>query len=460
MGFLQWFVDLGATVLLPILIFIFALALGTKPGKALRAGIIVGIGFVGINLVIGLLVDSLGPAAQAMVDNFGFNLSTIDVGWPAAAAIAYGTSLGSLAIPLGVGVNILLLTFGLTKTLNVDIWNFWHVALTGSLVYALTNDFWLGILTIIVHLLLLYLMADVLAKYIERFYGFQNITFPHGTSAPSAFLAIPMNWVFDRIPGFNKLEADPETIQKRLGILGDSTIIGVLIGILIGILAGYDIPGILQLAIQTGAVMVLLPRMVALLMEGLTPVSEAAGAFVKKRFPGRDLYIGMDSALAIGHPAVLSSALLLIPITIFLAVLLPGNSVLPFADLASIPFLICLMVPIFRGNIIRTVIGGAVYIGIGLYIATWIAPLFTEAAIASNFDMGENTSISSLIDGAVWTTFLFVWIPKILSWYGMSALGLLILFGLIYQNKIKPRRDHPNTEKLKDENETVEGKRV
>lgn len=460
MGFLQWFVDLGATVLLPILIFIFALALGTKPGKALRAGIIVGIGFVGINLVIGLLVDSLGPAAQAMVDNFGFNLSTIDVGWPAAAAIAYGTSLGSLAIPLGVGVNILLLTFGLTKTLNVDIWNFWHVALTGSLVYALTNDFWLGILTIIVHLLLLYLMADVLAKYIERFYGFQNITFPHGTSAPSAFLAIPMNWVFDRIPGFNKLEADPETIQKRLGILGDSTIIGVLIGILIGILAGYDIPGILQLAIQTGAVMVLLPRMVALLMEGLTPVSEAAGAFVKKRFPGRDLYIGMDSALAIGHPAVLSSALLLIPITIFLAVLLPGNSVLPFADLASIPFLICLMVPIFRGNIIRTVIGGAVYIGIGLYIATWIAPLFTEAAIASNFDMGENTSISSLIDGAVWTTFLFVWIPKILSWYGMSALGLLILFGLIYQNKIKPRRDHPNTEKLKDENETVEGKRI
>lgn len=460
MGFLQWFVDLGATVLLPILIFIFALALGTKPGKALRAGIIVGIGFVGINLVIGLLVDSLGPAAQAMVDNFGFNLSTIDVGWPAAAAIAYGTSLGSLAIPLGVGVNILLLTFGLTKTLNVDIWNFWHVALTGSLVYALTNDFWLGILTIIVHLLLLYLMADVLAKYIERFYGFQNITFPHGTSAPSAFLAIPMNWVFDRIPGFNKLEADPETIQKRLGILGDSTIIGVLIGILIGILAGYDIPGILQLAIQTGAVMVLLPRMVALLMEGLTPVSEAAGAFVKKRFPGRDLYIGMDSALAIGHPAVLSSALLLIPITIFLAVLLPGNSVLPFADLASIPFLICLMVPIFRGNIIRTVIGGAVYIGIGLYIATWIAPLFTEAAIASNFDMGENTSISSLIDGAVWTTFLFVWIPKILSWYGMSALGLLILFGLIYQNKIKPRRNHPNTEKLKDENETVEGKRI
>ncbi|TWT09255.1 PTS galactitol transporter subunit IIC [Planomicrobium sp. CPCC 101079] len=451
MDFLQWFVDLGASVLLPILIFIFALILGTKPGKALRAALIVGIGFVGINLVIGLLVESLGPAAQAMVENFGFTLNTIDVGWPAAAAIAYGTSLGSLAIPLGVGVNVLLLTFGLTKTLNVDIWNFWHVALTGSLVYALTSDFWLGVLTIIVHLLLLYLMADVLAKYIEKFYGFQNITFPHGTSAPSAFVALPMNWVFDRIPGFNKLEADPESIQKRLGILGDSTIIGVLIGILIGILAGYNVQGILQLAIQTAAVMVLLPRMVALLMEGLVPVSEAAGAFVKKRFPGRDLYIGMDSALAIGHPAVLSSALLLIPITIFLAVLLPGNSVLPFADLASIPFLICLMVPIFRGNIVRTVIGGTIYIGVGLYIATWIAPLFTQSATAANFEMGANTSISSLIDGAVWTTFIFVWIPKILSWYGMIALGLIILLGLIYQNKIKPKRQQQKEERLEGE---------
>src|SRR5690625_1630026 len=101
MGFFQWFVDLGASVMLPIIIFVFALILGTKPGTAFRAGLTVGIGFIAINLVIGLLGDSLGPAAQAMVDNFGFELNTIDVGWPAAAAISYGTALGSLAIPIG-----------------------------------------------------------------------------------------------------------------------------------------------------------------------------------------------------------------------------------------------------------------------------------------------------------------------------------------------------------------------
>src|SRR5690625_1353494 len=137
MGFFQWFVDLGASVMWPIIIFVFALILGTKPGRAFRAGLTVGIGFIAINLVIGLLGDGLGPAAQAMVDNFGFELNTIDVGWPAAAAISYGTALGSLAITIGLLLNIILLAIGLTRTLNVDIWNYWHAAFTGSLVFAL-----------------------------------------------------------------------------------------------------------------------------------------------------------------------------------------------------------------------------------------------------------------------------------------------------------------------------------
>lgn len=106
---LQWFVDLGSIVVLPILIFIFGVILGTKPGKAFTSALTVGVGFVGLNLVIDLLGNSLGPAAQQMVERFGLTLTTIDVGWPAAAAISYGTILGSLAIPIGVAVNVLLI---------------------------------------------------------------------------------------------------------------------------------------------------------------------------------------------------------------------------------------------------------------------------------------------------------------------------------------------------------------
>ncbi|MBO0443003.1 PTS galactitol transporter subunit IIC [Vagococcus fluvialis] len=440
MAVLQWFVDLGASVMLPILLFIFGIILGAPLGKAFKSGLTVGIGFIGLNLVIGLLSDSLGPAAQSMVENFGFSLKTIDVGWPAAAAISYGTALGSLAIPIGLLINVALLVFGLTKTLNVDIWDYWHCAFTGSLVYALTGNFALGLFTIAAHTLIIFFLADLIAPDIAKFYGFPNITFPHGASAPSFLIAKPLNWIFDRIPGFNKLEANPETIQKKLGIFGDSTVMGVLIGLVMGVLAGYNVTETLQLAVQTGAVMMLMPRMVALLMEGLSPISEAASAFVKKKLPERDLYIGMDSALSVGHPAVLSASLLLVPITLLLAVILPGNTVLPFGDLATIPFLICLMTPVFRGNIIRTVVGGTIYMIGGLYIATWVAPLFTSSAMAANFDLAGNTSISSLVDGAVWTTFIFVGLGKVLSWVGIGLIAIVALAGLVYINKIKPKK--------------------
>ncbi|MGX7109465.1 PTS galactitol transporter subunit IIC [Facklamia miroungae] len=436
----QKFVDLGAIVVLPILIFIFGMVLGTHPKKAFTSGIIVGIGFVGLNMVIDLLGGSLGPAAQHMVERFGLNLTTIDVGWPAAAAISYGTVLGSLAIPIGIGVNILLLFLGLTKTLMVDMWNFWHAAFVASLVYAITQNFALGIYATIAYLTMIYLLADIIAPKIKEFYGYPNITFPHGTSAPGFLFAIPLNWLFDRIPGFNKIQADPETVQEKFGVFGESTVVGLVIGLVIGLLAGYDLGGVLQLGVKTSAVMVLMPRMVSLLMEGLTPISEAANTFVQNRFPGREVNIGMDSALSVGHSAVLSSSLLLVPITIFLAVILPGNTTLPFGDLATIPFVVCLMAAVFNGNIVRTVVGGSIYMATILYITSWAAPLVTMAAKAANFDLGGNESITAMAEGGLWPTLLFILSGKYMPWVMISVILIISLAGLYYVNKVRPTK--------------------
>lgn len=437
----QKFVDLGAIVVLPILIFIFGMILGTKAKKSFTSGIIVGVGFVGLNMVIDLLGNSLGPAAQQMVERFGLNLTTIDVGWPAAAAISYGTVLGSLAIPIGIGLNIILLFLGLTKTLMVDMWNFWHAAFVASLVYAITQDFALGIYATIAYLTMIYLLADIIAPRIEKFYGFPNITFPHGTSAPGFLFALPLNWIFERIPGFNKIKADPETVQKKFGVFGESTVLGLIIGLGMGILAGYDLGGILQLGVKTSAVMVLMPRMVSLLMEGLAPISEAANTFVQKRFPGREVNIGMDSALSVGHPAVLSSSLLLVPITILLAVILPGNTTLPFGDLATIPFVVCLMSAVFNGNIIRTVVGGTIYITSILYITSWASPLVTMAAKAAKFDLGGNKSITAMAEGGLWPTWLFIMSGKYMPWIMLSVIFIVSLAGLYYVNKVKGKKE-------------------
>ena len=68
MDILQKLVDLGAPVMMPIIFSIFAICLGVKFGKAIKSGLLVGIGFIGLNTVITLLTQNLGPVAEAMVE--------------------------------------------------------------------------------------------------------------------------------------------------------------------------------------------------------------------------------------------------------------------------------------------------------------------------------------------------------------------------------------------------------
>ncbi|STI81843.1 PTS system galactitol-specific transporter subunit IIC [Escherichia coli] len=94
-----------------------------------------------------------------------------------------------------------------------------------------------------------------------------------------------------------------------------------ILGILLGVIAGYDFKKVLLLGISIGGVMFILPRMVRILMEGLLPLSEAIKKYLNAKYPDRDdLYIGLDIAVAVGNPAIISTALLLTPISVFIGV--------------------------------------------------------------------------------------------------------------------------------------------
>jgi PTS system galactitol-specific IIC component len=402
----------------------------------------IGIAFVGINLVIGLMWTSLSDVAQAMVERTGVTLNVVDVGWPSAAAIAFGSSVGTFVIAIAIIVNIVMLFARLTKTLNIDVWNYWHFAFVGSLVVVVTGSLWMGMLAAAIAAAFMLFLADWTAPGVQDYYEIPGLSIPHGTSAPFALLAIPLNWVLDHIPGLNRLEADPEKVQEKFGVFGEPVILGLVIGFVLGLLGFWnsaDIQGsiirVLTTAINLAAVMLLLPRMVQILMEGLIPISEAARDFMHKRFADREVYIGLDSAILIGHPAAISTALVLVPITVLLAVILPGNRVLPFADLAVIPFVVCMFAPITRGNIIRMIIIGTVVIALGFYVGTAMAPQFTQAAVDANFQMPENaTQIISIADGFSWWPLLVMSLASMAGWIGLLVLlvvvGALLFFYL------------------------------
>lgn len=396
----QGFLDLGATVILPVAIFLLGLFFRQKPGKAFRSGLTIGVAFVGIFLVIDLLVLNLGPAAQGMVERLGVELNVIDVGWPAAASISWASSIAAFIIPLGLVVNVLMLVTKTTKTMNVDIWNFWHYTFMGAMVYTLTGNMIIALISAVIFQVITLLLADWTAPMLGKFYDLPGVSLTTATTLSYVPLGVPLVKLVQKIPVVKDWDADPETIQKRFGVFGESIFIGLILGATIGALAGYGVGEIIEIGMAMAAVMVLMPRMVKILMEGLMPVSESAREWLSKRFGDREIYIGLDAAISLGHPAVISTALILVPITVVLAVILPGNSLLPFGDLATIPFIVAFIVGAARGNIVHSVIVGTIVIATSLYMATDLAAIYTEMAVNADFNMPEGaTQISSIDQG-------------------------------------------------------------
>lgn len=395
--FIQGFLGLGATVILPVAIFLLGLLFGQKPGKAFRSGLTIGVAFVGIFLVIDLLTLNLGPAAQGMVDRLGVDLKVIDVGWPATSSIAWASVVAAFIIPLGLIVNVVMLLTKTTKTMNVDIWNYWHYTFMAALVYTISGSIIQGLIAAALFQIVCLKVADWTQPMVSDFFEMPGVSVATGSTisyAPFIFLVK----LVQKIPGLKNLNADPDTIQKRFGVFGDSMVIGLILGAAIGALAGYGIGDIINIGMSMAAVMVLMPRMVKILMEGLLPVSESARGWLNKHFGDREINIGLDAAVLLGHPSVIATALILTPITVLLAVILPGNSVLPFGDLATIPFVIAFVVGAARGNIVHSVIVGTVMIALSLYMATDIAAVFTDMAKGAEIKLPEGSAMVSSID--------------------------------------------------------------
>ena len=294
----------------------------------------------------------------------------------------------------------------------------------------------LGICAAIINEVIVLIIGDVTAPLVEKSLGLPGVSIPHGFSGAYVPIAFAVDWILDKIPGIKDINIDIRGLQKQFGVFGDPVLLGSIIGLIIGILAGYGFlpqkgadgtttPGFLAIAVSMGAVMVLIPRMAALLMEGLLPISDAASAFIQKHFSHRGkIYIGLDSAVGTGHPVTLTLALILVPVAVFLAVILPGNKVVPLADLACIPYMLVLVTPIVRENGFRGLIVGIVVLAVGFYIATDLSPLITTAAANVSFDMNGAAAISSICDGANPLSWLIVRLGTLGVFAGMIILAV------------------------------------
>ncbi len=409
--------NLGASLLLPIVITILGLIFGQKFRTALRAGLTLGAGFISLNLVISLLINNMVPVANALVESTGANLDIFDVGWGVAGAIAWGTTAGSLVILVCLGTNIVMLALKLTKTLNVDIWNFWNQAFTASVCYIASGSLAWGLVAAAIHTVYELWIADITAKDVQEFYNLPGISIPHGWAVSSVPIIAGVNWVLDRIPGVKDIHWDESNIREKWGIFGEPLFLGVLLGILVGAIGGmWKTPAaLLTLGITVGTAMILIPKIIGFFMEALTPIAESAKTFMEKKFGGREFYIGLDSAVLIGHPVTVAAGIIMIPIVLGLALILPGNRVLPFGDLAATFYFVAMVPFMSKGNLFRSIVCGTVIFVVVLYACTSFGSSLTEMATSIGYAIPEGAVEITGLSAGNWVSAVLFQIGKLIG---------------------------------------------
>ena len=212
----SYIIQLGASVMMPILFTIIGLCIGMKFGKSLKSGLYVGVGFVGLGIVTALLTTNFNTPLDAISKIFNLNLAVFDMGWPAAAAVAYNTAVGALIIPICLGINFLLLITKCTRTVNIDLWNYWHFAFIGAVAYFVMDQSLLwGYFAAISCYIVTLVMADLTADRFQKYYdNMDGISIPQPFCQSFTPFAIAINWLLDRIPGFSKLDIDAEGLKK------------------------------------------------------------------------------------------------------------------------------------------------------------------------------------------------------------------------------------------------------
>ncbi|MDO1604907.1 PTS transporter subunit IIC [Lactobacillus sp. YT155] len=373
----NWVLNLGAPVFVPIIMLILGTVAGLKFGKAFKSALTLGIAFSGMTLVVNYMMDTISPAAKSMSKLFHLSLNSIDAGWTGVAAITWSYKTAFLFFPLLLIINFIMLTFKWTKTLNVDMWNVWNKIFTYVVVYYVTGNSLYGFIVASIQIVLELKAGDMWQRHIQDLTGMPGVTVPHLIGL-FAVLLQPLNKLLDFIPIFNK-PADANALQKKIGMFGENSVMGAIIGVLLGFGAGYSISKSLGLAVSAATAMTLFPMISKLFMEALNPIAEAMNNMMKKRFKGREIYIGLDWPILAGRNELWVTVIILVPIMLIFAMILPGNTVLPFAGIINLSFVVAALI-LTGANLWRMIALGIITTPIFLYGGTYFAPIITQLA--------------------------------------------------------------------------------
>lgn len=162
--------------------------------------------------------------------------------------------------------------------------------------------------------------------------------------------------------------------------------------------------------------------------------------FMKKRFKDREVFIGFAWPILAGRSEVWVTAILLVPVFIGFAIILPGNQVLPLASIINYSIAVGGLL-LTGGNLARMLVMGVITMPIYLYGATYLAPILTGLARSTGTvaEVGDGQSITwASIEGPEFR----VLFAEAFNGNFLAIAGAIVFIGLFfllnkYMNKVE-----------------------
>ncbi|XHE49116.1 PTS galactitol transporter subunit IIC [Lactobacillus gasseri] len=385
-------------MVIPTTIFIIALFVGYDPKKSLLYGLYAGIGLTGFSWIINQFTLIVIKIVYKMVNNTRIKSPIVDIGWEAGAVASFGSAIGLTFFIFGLLVEIILFATRITKVfMPSNLWNNFVFMLWGSLAFYVTHDWWLSLGLSFFMLLYTLLFAEIQADRWSTYYKSKNITVCSAQNIVQTIPAILLDPLWNRL-GFNRTTLTPTTLKHKLGIFGESPILGAALGLFISLIANIKELNqvsaweqIFQFTIQLSAVITIFPLIATVFNMAFTPLAEQIDKSRKQKQKSnlgieinpihdkKRWFLAVDDSVGYGESATIISGIVLIPIMLILAFLLPGNKTLPIVDLVFLPFMVESIVAITNGNILKVIATSIVWFSLGLYTASWLGPIYTYA---------------------------------------------------------------------------------
>ena len=441
----------GNYITVPLIIFVICKLFKAPTKKAFSSAVLIGVGLKGMAFITTEFGAVLSPLVKQIVKASGLNLPALDIGWQAVASVAYSTNIGMMFIGVGLIFQIVLWLVKWTDIfMPSDLWNNYSIIVWGSMLYQLTHNLPMAFVLMLFINLVTLLIAEVLQKRWSTYYHYPScaMTAPHHNGDAPMYLVL--NILFSKL-GMDKIKADPVTIRKKIGFMGEPMYIGLIVGIILGVVGNITTLNsmaawgqVVNVSVTCSAVMAIFPKVAGLFASGFTTLTDYSRKTLKNSKYGKDreFIIAVNDALGYGEPATLTTGLLVIPFAVLLAFLLPGNVVIPVMVLPSLPYMVEIPVCLSNGNIVKSWLMGCIVFSAKIMMASYWATVFTQVAAGAGFEAATTALAGgTLIIGFIMSnctagiiTMAFLTMNPVIIF---AVVGVyLVLFFLYKKNKV------------------------